>query len=213
MNQDISALRRDYQFQDLLESEIPQDPFTLFDHWLEQAIESCPYDPTAMTLSTVDPQHAPHSRIVLLKQRQESGFVFFTNYDSDKGKEIATNNKACLNFFWPELSRQVRIEGTLHKVERTASETYFASRPKDSQIAATASPQSKTIDRETLHSQMASLTQTLAEQDVPCPKNWGGYELKANYLEFWQGRPSRLHDRLCFQLQADTNWHLFRRAP
>lgn len=213
MNQDISAIRRDYEFEDLLENNLTKEPFSLFDLWLKQAIEACTYDPTAMILSTVDQQQAPHSRVVLLKQRENNGFVFFTNYDSDKGKEIAHNNQACLNFFWPELSRQIRIEGRLHKVDRTISEAYFASRPKDSQIAATASPQSQTVDREGLHNQVAVLAQEFTEQTVPCPPNWGGYELEAHYLEFWQGRPSRLHDRLCYQLQADSNWHLYRRAP
>lgn len=151
MNRDLHSIRRDYQFEDLLEEKAGDDPFTLFDSWLNAAIDACPDDPTAMVLSTVDSEGWPHSRVVLLKQRNDAGFSFFTNYDSDKGQQLALNNKASLTFFWPALSRQIRVEGVVEKVERQISEDYFASRPRGSQLAARTSKQSMQIaNREAL---------------------------------------------------------------
>ncbi|NVK75272.1 pyridoxamine 5'-phosphate oxidase [Marinomonas sp. CT5] len=213
MNRDLHSIRRDYQFEDLLEEQAGNEPFTLFDTWLEKAIEACPDDPTAMTLSTVDQDGWPHSRVVLLKQRNDSGFSFFTNYDSEKGQQLAQNNKACMTFFWPALSRQVRIEGTIEKVSREMSVTYFASRPRGSQLAARTSRQSATIEsREALQKAFEAEEQAFDDQNVPCPDNWGGYVLKPNFIEFWQGRPSRLHDRICFT-QKDEGWLRTRKAP
>lgn len=213
MNRDLHSLRRDYQFDDLLEEHAGNDPLALFDTWLEKAIETCPDDPTAMVLSTVDSDGWPHSRVVLLKQRNDSGFSFFTNYDSDKGQQLALNNKASMTFFWPALSRQIRVEGTVEKVARNLSESYFASRPRGSQLAASMSKQSSIIDsRDVLQKAFHETEQAFNEQEVPCPENWGGYVLKPKFVEFWQGRPSRLHDRICFTLK-DDNWLRTRKAP
>lgn len=213
MNRDISSIRRDYQFEDLLEENTPNDPMLVFDEWLNKAIENCPEDPTAMTLSTVDKDNNPHARVVLLKQRNEQGFSFFTNYSSSKGEQIAHNNNACLTFFWPSLSRQVRVEGKITKLPRNTSETYFASRPKGSQLAATASNQSRPVAyREELHESFKKLEQEYANSNIPCPDDWGGYVLEANYIEFWQGRPSRLHDRLSYQ-KENSDWVRTRLAP
>lgn len=213
MNQDISSIRRNYQFKELLESDAPADPLTFFDEWLQQAIKSCPYDPTAMTLSTVDANNAPHARVVLLKQREEQGFVFFTNYHSGKGQELANNNQACLTFFWAELSRQIRIEGSISKTSRDTSASYFATRPKESQIAASASQQSEIITRSALHDNFDRFADNVKDKDVVCPEHWGGYCLVPHYIEFWQGRPNRLHDRLCYQLDEQKGWSMVRKAP
>lgn len=213
MNRDLHSIRRDYQFDDLLEDQVGHEPFTLFDDWLVKAIESCPDDPTAMTLSTVDRDGRPHARVVLLKQRNEHGFSFFTNYDSEKGQQLMQNNNACMTFFWPVLSRQIRIEGVIEKVARDVSETYFSSRPKASQLAARTSQQSAVIEnRNVLQGAFDIEEQTYENKAVPCPENWGGYILKPTFIEFWQGRPSRLHDRICFT-KKDNNWLRTRKAP
>lgn len=213
MNRDLQSLRRDYQFADLTEQDAGSDPLALFDAWLDQAIETCPDDPTGMLLSTVDSEHKPHCRTVLLKQRTNDSFTFFTNYDSDKGQEIAANANVSLTFFWPALSRQIRIEGTASKVARSVSQAYFATRPKGSQIAASVSRQSQVVaSREVLATEFAALEAQFAEQEVPCPDNWGGYAVQATYIEFWQGRPSRLHDRICYTLEEGV-WTRVRKAP
>lgn len=213
MNRDLHSIRRDYQFDDLLEAQVGNDPLVLFDTWLEKAIDICPDDPTAMVLSTVDSAGWPHSRVVLLKQRNDAGFSFFTNYDSEKGQQLAKNNKASMTFFWPALSRQVRIEGTIEKVSREASEAYFASRPRASQLAARTSRQSTTVEsRDALQQAFSEEEQAFIDQDVPCPNNWGGYVLKPAFIEFWQGRPSRLHDRICFT-HTNSDWVITRKAP
>lgn len=213
MNRDLHSIRRDYQFEDLLEEKAGDDPFTLFDSWLNAAIDACPDDPTAMVLGTVDSEGWPHSRVVLLKQRNDAGFSFFTNYDSDKGQQLALNNKASLTFFWPALSRQIRVEGIVEKVERQVSEDYFASRPRGSQLAARTSKQSMEIaSREALQDAFKQEENAFEGQDVPCPANWGGYVLQPKFIEFWQGRPSRLHDRICYT-QQDSAWLRTRKAP
>jgi pyridoxamine 5'-phosphate oxidase len=213
MNRDLHSIRRDYQFDDLLEDQAGNDPLALFDTWLAKAIDACPDDPTAMTLSTVDSGGRPHARVVLLKQRNELGFSFFTNYDSEKGQQLIQNNQACMTFFWPALSRQIRIEGTIEKVARDVSETYFSSRPRGSQLAARTSQQSTVIDnRDVLQKAFENEELTFEDQNVPCPDNWGGYVLKPTFIEFWQGRPSRLHDRICFT-QKDDDWLRTRKAP
>ena len=214
MNRDLQSLRRDYQFDDLTEEKAGQDPLALFDEWLNLAIESCPEDPTGMLLSTVDADNKPHCRTVLLKQRDGDAFSFFTNYDSDKGQDIAQNPNVCLTFFWPSLSRQVRIEGVASKVDRSISENYFATRPKGSQLAACISRQSQVIDsREVLSTEFAAMEEQYKDAPVPCPENWGGYSVKATIIEFWQGRPSRLHDRIIFTAHSEGKWRVVRKAP
>lgn len=213
MNRDLHSIRRDYQFDDLLEEHAGQDPLALFDTWLEKAIDACPDDPTAMVLSTLDAKGFPHARVVLLKQRNDAGFSFFSNYDSEKGQQLAQNNQACMTFFWPALSRQIRVEGTIEKVAKSVSEDYFASRPRGSQLAARTSKQSMVIaNRDALQQAFNEEEQAFEGQDVPCPENWGGYVLKPTFIEFWQGRPSRLHDRICFTQQGD-DWLITRKAP
>lgn len=214
MNRDLQSLRRDYQFDDLTEEKAGSDPLALFDAWLGQAIETCPDDPTGMLLSTVDANHKPHCRTVLLKQRDGSTFTFFTNYDSDKGQDIANNPNVSLTFFWAPLSRQVRIEGVAKKVSREVSEAYFATRPKGSQIAASVSRQSQVVaSRDVLSTEFAELEQQYQDRQVPCPDNWGGYAVAATSIEFWQGRPSRLHDRIVFTLDDQGAWQAVRKAP
>lgn len=216
MNRDLQSIRRDYQFDDLTEDKAGLDPLPLFDSWLEEAITACPDDPTAMTLSTVDANGRPHGRVVLLKQRDDANFSFYTNYDSDKGQEIATNDNVALTFFWPALSRQVRIEGKATKVARATSESYFATRPKGSQIAASISRQSQVVSgREVLINEFAEKENQYQDVDtLPCPVNWGGYSVAAERIEFWQGRPSRLHDRIVFEHDTATaSWKRYRKAP
>lgn len=213
MNRDLHSIRRDYQFEDLLEDTVGEDPLAFFDQWLEYAIEEGIDDPTAMVLSTVDTSGQPHARVVLLKQSDDAGFTFFTNYDSDKGQQLAHNDKACLNFFWPTLSRQIRIEGRVEKVARDVSETYFSSRPRGSQLAARTSKQSAVIaNRAELQAAFKEEEEAFENQKVACPENWGGYVLHPTYIEFWQGRPSRLHDRLCFT-KNEAGWKRERKAP
>ncbi|MCB5161319.1 pyridoxamine 5'-phosphate oxidase [Marinomonas algarum] len=213
MNRDLHSIRRDYNFDDLLEEKAGNDPFSLFDTWLEKAIEACPDDPTAMVLSTVDQEGVPHARVVLLKKRDHNGFTFFTNYDSEKGQQIAQNNQASMTFFWPALSRQIRVEGTIEKIDRAATQAYFASRPRGSQLAARTSQQSAVIaSRDALQEAFSKEESAFADQDVACPENWGGYVLRPNFIEFWQGRPSRLHDRICFT-EHQGEWNMTRKAP
>ncbi len=211
-NRNLADIRNHYQRDALDWSNLPSHPFTAFEQWMQTAIAAKLYEPTAMTLATVDNNHQPHARIVLLKG-MDSGFVFYTNYDSPKGQEIAQNPKAACTFFWPELERQVRIEGVLAKVSDSLSDTYFSSRPKDSQLAACASAQGKVIaDRAELESNFDKIAQQFANKTITRPANWGGYRLTPTRFEFWQGRPNRLHDRLVFRLVHDA-WQQERLSP
>lgn len=208
----ISELRKEYTREALDETHVASDPFDQFRHWLNEAIQAQVPEPTAMTLATADAQGRPSARIVLLKGVDAAGFSFYTNYDSRKGAELAANPHASLLFYWAELERQVRIEGRVARVAPTESDEYFHSRPLGSRIGAWASPQSSVVEsREWLDRRMRELSSELGEHPER-PPHWGGYRLTPATIEFWQGRPSRLHDRLRFRRENDT-WRLERLAP
>lgn len=212
MRNDIAAIRKDYKLESLLETDANSNPFEQFGHWWQQAVESEVDEVNAMYVSTVDEDGYPHGRIVLLKSFDEHGFVFFTNYQSNKGNQIATNPKASITFFWKELERQVRLVGTLEKISEQESDIYFNSRPIGSQIGAWSSPQSKAIpNREILTANEAFYTAKFGNQ-VPRPPHWGGYRLAPKSFEFWQGRSNRLHDRLYYTPQ-EAGWKVTRLAP
>lgn len=209
---DITKLRKDYKLAALSETEVDVDPFKQFEKWFAEALRTQLPEPNAMTLATADRAGRPSARIVLIKEVDTHGFVFFTNYQSRKGQDLAQNPHAALLFHWVELERQVRIEGQVEKVNNEESEAYYRSRPLLSQIGAWASPQSQEIpDREFLETRMTHYQNTYGEQP-PRPSHWGGYRLLPDFFEFWQGRPSRLHDRLCYQ-KVDTGWSIQRLAP
>lgn len=209
-------LRRDYSRHGLDEAEIGTDPIVAFRQWLKTAIDEAPewFEPTAMSLATVDNQGGVSARIVLLKSLENGEFRFFSSYDSRKGQQLAANPAAALIFYWPYLERQVRVEGTVERTSRQISQEYFASRPRGSQIGASISQQSQVIaSRQELERLAAELEAKLAGGEVPCPENWGGYLLRPKRIEFWQGRESRLHDRILFERNADGTWSRCRLAP
>ena len=208
----IADIRTTYQKYELLESSIDPNPYKQFQQWFDQAMHSEVLEPTAMTLSTVNENGRPSSRIVLLKGVDKTGFTFFTNYSSRKGHELSQNPHAALLFFWPELERQVRIEGTTNKISAQESDDYYNSRPLGSRIGAWASPQSQAISHEELAHKVAELSQKLGDHPQR-PDFWGGFELQPVYFEFWQGRPSRLHDRITYKLDNQANWSITRIAP
>lgn len=208
----IADIRTDYKLMALNESDALQNAIAQFDKWWQQALHSEVVEVNAMTLATVKKNGTPDARIVLLKDFSEEGFVFFTNYNSAKGKELATNPQACLVFFWKELERQVRITGEVSKVSAEASDAYFHSRPAGSRIGAWSSPQSEVIaSRAVLESNEISFREKFGEE-IPRPEHWGGYIVKPRMIEFWQGRPSRLHDRLFYTLE-NAEWKIERLAP
>ena len=210
----IAAIRKNYAMESLTEASVAEDPKNQFQVWMEETIAAEANEPTAMVLSTVNKFGRPSARVVLLKDGTTDGFIFFTNYESRKGHDLQENPFASLTFFWPELERQVRVEGRITKVEPEMSDAYFNSRPKGSQIGAWASPQSREIvSREELERADAVFTERFADLPViPRPGHWGGFILIPDLIEFWQGRPNRLHDRIVYQLQ-ENEWHLKRLAP
>ena len=211
---DLKALRREYASRALDETQADPDPIAQFRTWFAEALAAQIVDVNAMSLATATRAGEPAVRTVLLKDVDDRGFVFFTHYDSPKGRDLAENPRASLLFFWKELERQVRITGAVTRVDRSVSEAYFASRPLDSQWAACAAPQSSEIrDRSLLEQQFAAVKARFADGPVRCPENWGGYHVAAEAMEFWQGRPGRLHDRLLYRRQADGTWTRTRLAP
>jgi len=212
-SKEIAQIRKEYTLHGLDFSDIDSNPLTQFSKWFEDARQAEVPEPNAMHLATVSAQGQPSGRIVLLKGLDEIGFVFYTNYESHKGKNLAENPLASLTFFWAELERQVRIEGKVEKVSEEESTTYFHSRPHTSQLGAWASPQSQTIEnREILENNFKELEEKYEEGQVPKPAHWGGYRLIPEQIEFWQGRPSRLHDRILYQKEGG-DWMINRLAP
>lgn len=206
--------RKVYDKSQLIESEIKQNPLEQFRDWFLEANESeMISEANAMAVSTLEEDGCPRTRMVLLKAYTYEGFIFYTNYDSRKGKAIAHNHKACLHFFWPNLERQIIIKANLEKIADNLSDGYFHSRPKGSQLGAAVSPQSQVIpDREFLEEKLKDLEKEYENTEVPRPDNWGGYMAKPYEIEFWQGRPNRLHDRIIYQLE-DLDWKISRLAP
>ena len=214
MERKIADIRKDYTLHELSENEVASNPISQFNSWFQEAVEAKVNEPNAMSLGTaVDGQ--PSVRIVLLKGVDEKGFSFFTNYQSAKGEELRQNPKAALTFFWAELERQVRIEGVVEKRPEAESDTYFNSRPKGSRVGAWSSPQSQVIpDREVLEERVQEYSQKFEDtENVPRPDFWGGYVLSPTMVEFWQGRPSRLHDRIRYRLSENNSWTIERLAP
>ena len=211
---EIKDLRLEYSKEALDISDVVQDPILQFQHWMKEALDAELIEPYAMTLSTVGLDLKPSSRIVLLRGVSQQGFTFFTNYESKKGQNLLENPNAALNFFWPDLERQVRIEGTVEKTSPEESAEYFHSRPKGNRLGAWASDQSRPIESQAALQDKAEHVSKKYENEelVPCPAHWGGYRLNPNYFEFWQGRPSRLHDRIFFEKTGDR-WKIGRLQP
>lgn len=210
----IADIRRDYSHKSLSEKDVNANAILQFETWWNEALNSKIDEPNAMTLATASIDGLPSARIVLLKEFSETGFIFFTNYESYKAQQLAENPKACLVFFWKELERQVRITGLIQKINGQQSDAYFNSRPESSRIGAWASPQSRVIEsRYWLDEKFNELVKQMEGTEIKRPPHWGGYLVKPVVIEFWQGRPSRLHDRIQYTLDESGSWKIERLAP
>ncbi|HKL13985.1 MAG TPA: pyridoxamine 5'-phosphate oxidase [Balneolaceae bacterium] len=213
MKIDIANLREEYTRGGLREEDLTDDPIILFRKWLEEAVESMAAEPNAMSLATISEDGTPNSRVVLLKEIGDRTIRFFTNYTSRKGKDLEINPFAAVSFWWPELERQVRMKGSIKKVSRHESDEYFKSRPRESQLGAWASSQSAEVDnREKLKEDYEKVSKQFKNTIIPTPEYWGGIDIYVNEIEFWQGRPSRLHDRILFTFERDE-WSYKRLQP
>ncbi len=213
-NQDIAGLRKEYSKKSLDVNHVKEDPFEQFREWFDEALKSEVPEANAMTLSTTDEGGRPSGRIVLLKAVDEKGFVFYTNFQSRKGKELENNPYAAITFFWVELERQVRVRGAVEKVDGKTADEYFSSRPIGSKQGAWVSPQSQPIPgKETLLEKFREVQETYPGEDIPRPPYWGGFRVIPDEIEFWQGRPNRLHDRIWYGLSEEQGWTLKRLAP
>jgi pyridoxamine 5'-phosphate oxidase len=214
IDKSIADLRKDYTLENLNEEEIDKNPFIQFKVWFNQSVAAQLPEPNAMTLATCTPDGKPSARMVLLKDIDERGFVLFTNYKSQKGQEISVNPHAALVFWWAELERQVRIVGTVEKISSAQSDSYFEVRPPFSRLGAWASNQSEVIySRDVLEAQLIELQRQYENQEVPRPPHWGGFRVIPQEIEFWQGRSSRLHDRLRYTLVDNGSWKIERLSP
>ncbi len=211
---DIASIRKDYKLKELSEYQIEAKPDKQFEIWFQEAVKAQVPEANAMILSTVGENGRPSARVVLIKDFDENGLIFYTNYKSQKAKEILVNPYASLTFFWPQLERQIRIEGLIEKVSEEESVNYFNSRPWESRVGAWVSNQSSVIEsRKILEDLYKELDEKFKSMGtIQKPENWGGFRLKPDFFEFWQGRPSRLHDRLCYEIE-NKNWKIFRLAP
>jgi len=211
----LPQLRQDYHKDALNEEQAGDDPVLFFEKWFTEALSANEAEPNAMTLSTVDRLGNPHSRIVLLKGLEEGCFIFFTNYQSNKGRQIEADQRVALNFFWPSLERQVRVEGLAIKIDAAASDAYFDQRPEESRIGAIASPQSRVIkSRQWLASRVATIKTEVKKTGIHRPDYWGGFAVTPHKIEFWQGRSNRLHDRIVFEkISGAKDWRKYRIAP
>jgi pyridoxamine 5'-phosphate oxidase len=206
--------KHQYNSDSIDEKTVDRDPLHLFQRWLDEAIAAAIPLPEAMTLATSTPEGKPSARLVLLKGADERGFVFYTNYNSMKARELDVNPQAALVFYWPQLERQARVEGKVERTSTDESDAYFKTRPRESQIGALASPQSEVIpSRDMLQQRARELEELYRDREVERPAHWGGYRLQPERIEFWKGRPGRLHDRILYERQKDGSWHRFRLAP
>lgn len=214
MDKNIANLRQDYTLQGLSETEIDSNPFAQFKEWFDEALSADILEPNAMTVATTTPEGKPSARMVLLKDFDARGFVFYTNYNSQKAQELAENPQAALVFWWAELQRQVRICGRVEKISDSESDKYFYSRPFSSRLGAWASNQSEVVEnREVLEQQLQDLKEKYQNREIPRPSHWGGIRVIPTEIEFWQGRSSRLHDRLVYTRNYDDGWKIERLSP